>query len=161
MIARHIRQLGQRGSAARRLALPWVAWLLLLALPARSEPGHLPMPQDQGESSSKRDEPPLPKDAPVKHDVEAENRAAADKDIEIGQFYMRKGDADAAIGRYHDAADVAPHLAKPRMLLAEAYEKKGDKASALKYYKEYLQVDPAAPDKPRILKKIDKLSAER
>jgi len=46
------------------------------------------------------------------------------------------------------------------LLLAEAYEKKGDKAEALKYYKEYLQVFPTAPDAKNVRKKIEKLSGQ-
>ena len=88
-----------------------------------------------------------------------QGRLAADKDIDIGTFYAHKGDADAAIGRYQDAAEVAPKYPKPRLLLAEAFEKKGDKAAAAKYYKEYLAVDPNAPDKQKIEKKIEKLGA--
>jgi uncharacterized protein YktA (UPF0223 family) len=45
-------------------------------------------------------------------------------------------------------------------LLAEAYERKGDKIDALKCYKEYLQVFPKAPDAKKIQNKIEKLSAE-
>ena len=53
-----------------------------------------------------------------------------------------------------------PNFAKPRLLLAEVYEKKGDKASAVKYYKEYLQVFPDAPDAKKIQKiaKFEKIS---
>ncbi len=47
------------------------------------------------------------------------------------------------------------------MLLAEAYEKKGDKEEALHYYKEYLQVLPNAADAKKIQKKIDQLSAAK
>jgi len=156
MITRLAEQLGRAGNAAARLAMSSAIGLLFLAPPARCAPGCLP--QNQGESSSKRDTAPLPPDTSVRHDPEVDTRAVADKDIQVAGFYMRKGDIDAAIGRFHDAADAAPHYAKPRMLLAEAYEKKDDKPSAVKYYKEYLQVDPAAPDKQKVLKKIEKLS---
>jgi uncharacterized protein YktA (UPF0223 family) len=43
-------------------------------------------------------------------------------------------------------------------LLAEAYEKKGDKLSAAKSYKEYLQAFPNAADKKKIETKIEKLT---
>jgi uncharacterized protein YktA (UPF0223 family) len=45
-------------------------------------------------------------------------------------------------------------------MLAEVYEKKGDTAAALKYYKEYLQVFPSAPDQKKIEKKIEKLAGQ-
>jgi cytochrome c-type biogenesis protein CcmH/NrfG len=84
----------------------------------------------------------------------------AAKDVEVGQFYMRKGDVDAAIDRFQDAIKQKPNFARPRVLLGEAYEKKGDKAQALKYYKEYLEVLPKAPDAAKIRKRIEKLSKE-
>ena len=89
----------------------------------------------------------------------ARNQASAEEDIQVGTFYLHKGDADAAISRFQDAIRQQPRLTKPRILLAEAYEKKGDKIDAAKYYKEYLQVFPNAPDKGKIEKKIEKLKS--
>jgi Tfp pilus assembly protein PilF len=89
----------------------------------------------------------------------AMNQASAEEDIQVGTFYLHKGDPDAAISRFKDAIRKQPKLAKPRILLAEAYEKKGDKIDAVKYYKEYLQAFPNAPDKKKIEKKIEKLSS--
>jgi tetratricopeptide (TPR) repeat protein len=82
----------------------------------------------------------------------------AEKDVEVGTYYMHKGDVDAAIARYQDAIRLRSNFAKPRILLAEAYEKKGEKSNAVKYYKEYLQVYPDAPDAKKIRQKIEKLS---
>ncbi len=84
----------------------------------------------------------------------------AAQDIDVGTFYMHKGDLDAAIGRFQDAIRLRPNFAKPRLLIAEIYEKKGDKSEALHYYKEYLQVFPDAPDAAKVHKKIEKLSKE-
>ncbi len=84
----------------------------------------------------------------------------AAQDIDVGTFYMHKGDMDAAIGRFQDAIRLRPNFAKPRILLAEVYEKKGDKVEALHYYKEYLQVFPDAPDAKKVQKKIEKLSKQ-
>ena len=73
---------------------------------------------------------------------------------------MHKGDIDAAISRFQDAIHLRSNFGKPRLLLAEAYEKKGDKIDAVKSYKEYLQVFPKAPDAKKIQNKIEKLSGE-
>ncbi|MGB8542304.1 MAG: tetratricopeptide repeat protein [Candidatus Acidiferrales bacterium] len=94
-----------------------------------------------------------------------ENNAAWDpfhaaQDMDVGTFYMHKGDMDAAIGRFQDAIRLRPNFAKPRLMIAEIYEKKGDKSEALRYYKEYLQVFPDAPDAAKVKKKIEKLSKE-
>jgi tetratricopeptide (TPR) repeat protein len=85
----------------------------------------------------------------------------AEEDIEVGTFYMHKGDIDAAILRFEDAVRYRPNYAKPRLLLGEAYEKKGDGAMAVKAYKEYLQEFPDARDAKKIQKKIEKLSASK
>jgi tetratricopeptide (TPR) repeat protein len=82
----------------------------------------------------------------------------SEQDVEVGTYYMHKGDFDAAIPRFEDAIRLRANFAKPRMLLAEIYEKKGDKTAAVKYYKEYLQVYPHAPDAAKVQKKIDKLT---
>ena len=68
---------------------------------------------------------------------------------------------DAAISRFEDAIKLRANFAKPRLLLAEAYEKKGDKTEAVHYYQEYLKVLPNAPDAKKIQKKIEKLSSEK
>jgi tetratricopeptide (TPR) repeat protein len=85
----------------------------------------------------------------------------AQQDIDVGTFYMHKGDIDAAISRFEDAIRLRANFAKPRLLLAEAYEKKGDKSEATRYYKEYLKVLPDAPDAKKIQQKIEKLSSKK
>jgi tetratricopeptide (TPR) repeat protein len=84
----------------------------------------------------------------------------AAQDMDVGKFYMDKGDWDAAITRFEDAIRLRANFAKPREMMAEAYEKKGDKQEAVRYYKEYLQVLPNAPDAKKIQKKIEQLSAK-
>jgi tetratricopeptide (TPR) repeat protein len=82
----------------------------------------------------------------------------AQQDVEVGLYYMHKGDIDAAIARFEDAIRMKSSFAKPRLLLAQAYEKKGDKTTALKYFREYLRVFPDAPDAKKIQAKIAKLA---
>jgi tetratricopeptide (TPR) repeat protein len=73
---------------------------------------------------------------------------------------MRKGDLDAAIPRFEEAAHLRPDWGKPLLLLGDVYERKHDPASAVKYYKEYLRVYPHAPEAKKIRQKIGKLSKE-
>jgi tetratricopeptide (TPR) repeat protein len=83
----------------------------------------------------------------------------AEQDMEVGTFYMHKGDVDAAIERFKDAIRLKPNFAKPRLLLADIYAKKGDKEHAVRYYKEFLQImPPGSPDTKRAQKQIEKLS---
>jgi tetratricopeptide (TPR) repeat protein len=125
------------------------------------------------ESTSKKTLPPddsastkAPDDAPKKskagvlppEDDPAWDPFHAQQDIDVGMFYLHKGDVDAAIARFEDAIARRANFAKPRLLLAECYEKKGDPSEAVRYYKEYLQVLPNAPDAKKVREKIDKLS---
>lgn len=82
----------------------------------------------------------------------------AQQDVEVGKFYMNKGDVDAAIPRFEDAIRLRENFAQPRLLLAECYEKKHNPRKALAYYQEYLKVFPDAPDRKKVEKRIDRLS---
>jgi tetratricopeptide (TPR) repeat protein len=84
----------------------------------------------------------------------------AEKDLEVGKYYMKIGNIDAAIDRFQDATEAKPGYAVPFLYLAEAQEKKGMKRDALKSYARYLELYPHAEDKAKIEKKIEKLRAE-
>jgi tetratricopeptide (TPR) repeat protein len=81
----------------------------------------------------------------------------AEKDMQVGEYYMHKGDLDAAIDRFEDATLAKPGYAVPFRFLGEAQEKKGMKKKAIKSYQRYLDLYPKAEDKDKIQKKIDKL----
>jgi tetratricopeptide (TPR) repeat protein len=155
-----------------RSSLQIVLLGLLLALPARSAQQQGQQKQDpqkkaedQSQESSSKKNLPDPDAEPEEKPGEKSGKPSekydpypAQKDLEVGMFYLHKGNVDAAIDRFKDAIQQRPNFAKPRLLLAEAYEKKGDKAEALKYYKEYLEVFPSAPDSKSVRKKIERLS---
>jgi len=84
----------------------------------------------------------------------------AEKDMQVGTYYMHKGDLDAAIDRFQDATTAKPGYALPFLRLGEAQEKKGLKRQAIKSYTRYLDLYPHAEDKDKIQKKIDKLYKE-
>jgi tetratricopeptide (TPR) repeat protein len=81
----------------------------------------------------------------------------AEKSIEVGTFYMKKGNYDAAIDRFIDATHFQPKLARPWRLLGEAYEKKHDNGSAIESYKKYLEIFPGAEDAAKVKKRISML----
>jgi len=84
----------------------------------------------------------------------------AEKSVEIGQHYMKKGNYDAAIDRFQDATRYKPGFARPYRLMGEAYEKKGEKVEAVKSYEKYLEILPSAPDAGNIRKRIEKLTRQ-
>ena len=84
----------------------------------------------------------------------------AEKDIEVGEHYMHKGDYDAAIDRFQDAVEAKPGYATPFRCLGEAQEKKGLRKQAIKSYQRYLDLYPHAEDASKIKKKLEKLYKE-
>lgn len=84
----------------------------------------------------------------------------AEKDLEVGKYYMKKGDVDAAIDRFQDAIVAKPGYAIPFRFLADAQEKKGLKKQAIKSYERYLDLYPHAEDGDKVKKKIEKLRKE-
>jgi tetratricopeptide (TPR) repeat protein len=115
------------------------------------------------------DKPPAPRDKPKPNSDNATQNAPdqpkwdplrAERDMQVGQYYMHKGDLDAAIDRFEDATMAKPGYALPFRLLGEAQEKKGLKRQAIKSYTRYLDLYPKAEDKDKVQKKIDKLYRE-
>jgi tetratricopeptide (TPR) repeat protein len=84
----------------------------------------------------------------------------AEKNVEVGTFYMKKGNYDAAIDRFTDATRLEPRLAKPWRLLGETYEKKHDNTHAAESYKKYLELLPGAEDAGKITKRIAELEGK-
>jgi len=116
--------------------------------------------------------PPADSPPPAKPKKNADNAAQsapdqptwdpqrAEKDLEVGKYYMKKGDVDAAIDRFEDATAAKPGYAVPYLYLGEAYEKKGKKKPAVKAYQRYLDLYPRAEDGDKIRKRIEKLNQE-
>jgi tetratricopeptide (TPR) repeat protein len=117
--------------------------------PPPSKPSDTPKPKPNTDSPA-RSAPDQPKWDPLR----------AEKDLDVGKYYMRKGDYDAAIDRFQDAVDAKPGYAVPFRFLGECYEKKGKKKPAVKAYQRYLDLYPHAEDGDKIRKKIEKLNQE-
>jgi len=136
---------------------------VLLAAPlaggqqAPQDPSSQPKDNASGKPASKPNQDSATQNAP---DQPMWDPLRAEKDIEVGQHYMHKGDLDADIDRFHDAILAKPGYAMPFRYLAEAQEKKGLKKRAIKSYQRYLDLYPHAEDTEKIKKKIEKLYKE-
>jgi tetratricopeptide (TPR) repeat protein len=156
------------GFWVRVLVLAAAAWMAGGAGLLAQDPG-----QDPATPEKPADAPPATpgekKAAPKKNKDNATEAAEdqpiwdpqrAEKDIQVGQYYMKKGDVDAAIDRFTDATVAKPGYAVPFKFLGEAQEKKGLKKPAAKSYQRYLDLYPKAEDAEKIRKRIEKLYAE-
>lgn len=84
----------------------------------------------------------------------------ANKDLEVGTYYLKKGNYDAAIDRFEEAAKLQPGLARPYLKLGETYEKKKDLPMALASYRKYLELYRSAPDAKSVTKRIEALEKQ-
>jgi tetratricopeptide (TPR) repeat protein len=132
--------------------------------------GHAQEPQPESAPKQSDAPAPAPPKSPGKQKKDSATKSApdqptwdplrAEKDLEVGQYYMKKGDVDAAIDRFQDAILAKPGYAIPFRFLGDAQEKKGLKKQAVKSYQRYLDLYPHAEDGDKMRKKIEKLQKE-
>jgi tetratricopeptide (TPR) repeat protein len=158
---------GERSGTVKRLRGKWLGlWLgtggLVLAAGCvrAQDPPPAPAPADAPARPADRPKPNTDSAVQSAPDQPKWDPLRAEKDLEVGKYYMKKGDIDAAIDRFEDAAVAKPGYAIPYLYLGEAYEKKNKKKQAVKAYQRYLDLYPHAEDADKINKKIDKLHSE-
>lgn len=69
----------------------------------------------------------------------------ASKDIEVGNFYFKRGNYKAALDRYKEALYYKENDAVATFRLALCQEKIGDKDEARKNFEQYLKILPEGP----------------
>ena len=87
------------------------------------------------------------------------NPMKALKDIEVGDFYFKKENYQAAISRYREALEYKPHDAEATYKLAEVLDKTGDLAGARENYEAYLKILPNGPYAKKAKAALSKLPA--
>lgn len=102
----------------------------------------------------------VPSPLPPRAQTPAYNPMLAVHDVQVGQFYMRRGDTDGAIARFKDALLHKPGYAEPCLLLGRAYEEKNDPATAIRYYQEYLKILPNTSESKKVRKRIAELQSK-
>ena len=85
------------------------------------------------------------------------NPMKAMKDVEVGDFYYKKENYNAAISRYREALDFKPHDAEAPFKLAEVLNKTGDTAGATENYQAYLKILPDGPYAKKAHEALSKL----
>ena len=142
-----------------RILLVGMATALLCAAPLRAQdpPPANPPAESPPPAKPKKNADNAVQSAPDQPNWDPQR---AEKDLEVGKYYMKKGDVDAAIDRFEDATVAKPGYAVPYLYLGEAYEKKGKKKPAMKAYQRYLDLYPHAEDGDKIRKRIEKLNQE-
>ena len=82
------------------------------------------------------------------------------KAVEVGDFYYKKENYQAATSRYREALEFKPHDAEATFKLAEVLNKTGDTAGAIENYQAYLKILPNGPYAKKAHEALDKLKAK-
>ena len=85
------------------------------------------------------------------------NPMKAMKDVEVGDFYMKRENYKAAISRYREALEWKPRDAEATFRLAEALSRTGDAAGAKETYEAYLKILPHGPYAKKAKEALSKL----
>lgn len=84
----------------------------------------------------------------------------AEKSIEVGMYYFKKKNYDAAIDRFKEALTFKPNFARAHLLIAQSHDKKKERPEAIAAYRKYLEIVPNAPDAGKVRQRIERLERE-
>jgi len=85
----------------------------------------------------------------------------AAKAVEVGEFYMRRKNYDAAISRFEEAVYFKPNYALAYFRLGQSYEKALRPVDALRAYRKYLEILPTGKEARWAKKRIAELGHEQ
>jgi tetratricopeptide (TPR) repeat protein len=80
------------------------------------------------------------------------NPIQAEKEVQIGNFYFKKGSYRAAAGRFREATKWNANYAEAYLRLGEACEKLKDPGGARQAYEKFLKLAPDSKEAPRVRK---------
>jgi len=127
--------------------LAW--WMLAAALTAQLRPQR-PAPPPEPDEEEEAAEPEY-----------TFNPLQAKREIEIGNFYFKKGSYKAAAGRYQRAAKWQPDLAEAYYKLGQAREKLEEWAAAAEAYRKFVELPEAGRRAAEVKRKIKQLQLKR
>jgi len=81
------------------------------------------------------------------------------KDIEVGDFYLKRKNYRAALDRYREALVWKPNDAIANFRMAQCFEKLDQPEEARAHYEEYLKILPHGPLSAEAQKGLEKLKA--
>jgi len=79
------------------------------------------------------------------------------KNVEVGDYYYKRGNYRAAVSRYQEALQWKPKDAEATFKLADSYDKLGDIVDARDNYEKYLGILPKGPRADDVKKALARL----
>jgi tetratricopeptide (TPR) repeat protein len=125
----------------------FAASLVVLQTQSFAQVKQRPEPKVEVQEPPEEDVGSLPKEY-------AFNPLQATKDLQIGNYYFKKGSYKAAAKRFEEATKWNPGYADAYLRLAEAKHKLNDKPAEIQAYKKYLEIEPDGKDAAAVRKKV-------
>lgn len=82
------------------------------------------------------------------------NPVQAQKELQIGNYYLKRGSYTAARLRFLEATKWNPNFADAYLRLGETYEKLKDRPASHKAYEKYLELEPKGKEAEGIRAKL-------
>ena len=130
--------------------------LAFCAVAAAQERPTLKLP-DESQTQGDTQLPPDEDKATPQAKQYAFNPVQSKKEVEVGEFYFKKGDYRAAAGRFTEATKWNAGNPEAWLRLGDAQERLKDGKAAHQAYEKYLQLAPEAKNAPEVRKKLEKL----
>ncbi len=115
-----------------------------------------PPPKKPATPPAAKEEEPPEEDESLKPKEYTLNPLEAERNINAGNFYFKKGSYRAAARRFEEASKWDPGSAEAFLKLGEADEKLRNRAGAREAYTKYLELAPEAKNAAEIKKKLAK-----
>ncbi len=142
-----------------------VARALILLLALQQQPAQKNEPSQK--QSKKPDVVVIKPEAPPGLELETEavkeysfNPLQARKEMEVGNFHMKRRNYSGAVARFQEALKWNPKLAEAWLRLGDAHSKRGEVQKALEAYRKYLELEPKSKKAPEVQKIITRLEQE-
>jgi tetratricopeptide (TPR) repeat protein len=111
-------------------------------------------PKKPAEQQPKEDQQPPEEDEALKPKEYGFNPLEAEHDVQIGNYYFKKGNLKAAMNRFREATRWNPSFAEAFLRLGETEEKLKDKQGARDAYTKYLELSPDGKEAEAVKKKL-------
>jgi tetratricopeptide (TPR) repeat protein len=134
----------------------WAILLMAAGLLAAEEKPALKTQRPAPAAQAAEQEPPEEDEMVATRKEYSFNPLQATKEIQIGNFYFKKGSYRAAAQRFREATRWNANDAEAWLRLAETGEKLKDAKGAKEAYTKYLELSPDAKNAAQLRKKIGK-----
>ncbi len=123
----------------------------------RQQPAEKGLQKERPKGSEPKEAIPPEEDKALTTEEYAFNPLQAQKELQTGNYYFKKGSYRAAAGRFREATRWNDSYAEAWLRLGEAEEKLKDRKGAREAYIKYLELAVDARNVDEIRKKLEKL----